>query len=169
VVIINGSIGDHGAAILAQREELGLETDILSDSAPLNGLGGKILAASPAIHCMRDATRFGGHLGRNCHPIRPGDHDRRAVLPIHDHVRGVCEILGFDPLFLANEGKMALFCPEAEADKVLSAMRAHEYGHEGRVIGKVSGTGRGRLMMKTIIGSEREIDLPTGELVPRIC
>jgi hydrogenase expression/formation protein HypE len=171
VVIINGTIGDHGAAILAQREDLGLESDILSDSAPLNGLVEKILAASAHVHCMRDATR--GGLGAILAEIA-GQSGLEITLdethlPIRDDVRGICEILGFDPLFLANEGKMAIFCSEAEADKILAVMHAHEYGREALVIGNVAGKSRGRLIMKTLIGGMREVDLPTGELVPRIC
>ena len=171
VVIINGTIGDHGAAILAQREDLGLESDILSDSAPLNGLVEKILAASAHVHCMRDATR--GGLGAILAEIA-GQSGLEItldenLLPIRDDVQGICEILGFDPLFLANEGKMAIFCSEAEADKILAIMHAHEYGREALVIGNVAGKSRGRLIMKTLIGGMREVDLPTGELVPRIC
>ncbi|MDQ5986752.1 MAG: Carbamoyl dehydratase HypE [Syntrophus sp. SKADARSKE-3] len=171
VVIINGTVGDHGAAILAQREDLGLESDILSDSAPLNGLVENILATSAHIHCMRDATR--GGLGAIMAEIAAQSGLEISLdenlLPIRDDVRGICEILGFDPLFLANEGKMAIFCPETEADKVLAVMHAHEYGHEALVIGNVTSKSRGRLIMKTIIGGMREVDLPTGELVPRIC
>ncbi len=171
VVIINGTIGDHGAAILAQREDLGLLSDIRSDSAALNGLVEKVLAASAHIHCMRDATR--GGLGAILAEIAGQSGLEitldESLLPVRDDVRGICEILGFDPLFLANEGKMALFCPEAEADKVLAAMHAHEYGREALIIGNVVQKGRGRLIMKTLIGGEREVDLPTGELVPRIC
>jgi hydrogenase expression/formation protein HypE len=171
VVIINGAIGDHGAAILAQREDLGLESDIRSDSAPLNGLVEKILAASPHIHCMRDATR--GGLGAILAEIAGQSGLEitldETLLPVRNDVRGICEILGFDPLFLANEGKMALFCPEMEADEVLAVMHAHEYGRESLIIGNVAQGRRGRLVMKTLIGGTREVDLPTGELVPRIC
>ena len=171
VVILNGTIGDHGAAILTAREDLGLETNIRSDSAPLNGLVESILAASPHIHCMRDATRggLGAILAEIAHQCGMEIALDESLLPIHEDVRGVCEILGFDPLFLANEGKMALFCPAAETDRVLAAMHDHEYGREARVIGQVNGKGRGRLVMRTLIGGSRELDLPTGELVPRIC
>ena len=171
VVIVNGPIGDHGAAILSRREDLGLASDILSDSAPLNGLVDKILAASPHIHCMRDATR--GGLGAILAEIAGQSGLEitidETLVPVRDEVRGVCEILGFDPLFLANEGKMALFCPAEEAGKVLDAMHGHEYGRESVAIGTVDRKSRGRLVMKTLIGGWREVDLPTGELVPRIC
>ena len=160
-----------GLPFSAQREDLGLESDIRSDSAPLNGLVEKILAASARIHCMRDATR--GGLGAILAEIAGQSGLEitldEALVPVRDDVRGICEILGFDPLFLANEGKMALFCPEEEADKVLAAMHAHEYGREAVIIGKAAEKGRGRLIMKTLIGGTREVDLPTGELVPRIC
>lgn len=171
VVIINGPIGNHGAAILCRREELRLASEIRSDSAPLNGLVAKILAATPRIHCMRDATR--GGLGAILAEIaiQSGleitiDEDR---IPVCDDVRGICEILGFDPLFLANEGKAAVFCPADDAGKVLAAMHDHEQGREAVIIGSVTRKSRGRLILNTPIGGMREVDLPTGELVPRIC
>ena len=170
-VIINGPIGDHGAAILSRREELALATDILSDSAPLNGLVEKVLTASPHIHCMRDATR--GGLGAILAEIAVQSGleiiIEEALIPVRDAVRGVCEILGFDPLFLANEGKAAIFCPKDDAERVLAAMHDHEQGREAVIIGKVDRAKRGRLILNTLIGGRREVDLPTGELVPRIC
>jgi hydrogenase expression/formation protein HypE len=170
-VIINGPIGDHGAAILSSREELGLASDILSDSAPLNGLVERILAASGRVHCMRDATR--GGLGAILAEIAAQSgleiQVDEALIPVRGDVRGICEILGFDPLFLANEGKAAVFCAAAEADRVIEAMHAHEYGRDAVIIGTVKQTGRGRLVLNTPIGGKRVVDLPTGELVPRIC
>jgi hydrogenase expression/formation protein HypE len=172
VVLVSGTIGDHGAAILTCREGLGFKSDILSDSAPLSGLIEKILKASPNIHCMRDATR--GGLGAILAEIAQQSgltlSIREQDIPVRDDVRGVCEILGFDPLFLACEGKIAVFCPAVDAEKILAVMRGHEYGVNAAVIGTVSaGKDRGRLIMKTAIGGSREIDLPIGELVPRIC
>ena len=171
VVIINGSVGDHGAAIVKARENLSLSADILSDSAPLNDLIADILKSSPNIHCMRDATRGGlgsilAEIAKNA-AIRI-DIDEKSV-PVQERVRGICEILGLDPLFLANEGKMILFCPEADAGSVLTVMRSHKYGMNAAVIGRVSSSGQGRVVLRTSIGGERLIDLPTGELVPRIC
>jgi hydrogenase expression/formation protein HypE len=170
-VIVSGSIGDHGAAVLSKRKELGVTSEIRSDSAPLNGLIGAILEASPNIHCMRDPTR--GGLGAILAEIAEQSgcliEVREKDIPVREEVRGICEILGFDPLFLANEGKVALFCAAADAGRVLDVMKAHEYGREAAVIGSVGERGRGRLILRTAIGGSREVDLPVGELVPRIC
>jgi hydrogenase expression/formation protein HypE len=153
------------------RENLGLAADILSDSAPLNDLIAAILKASPNIHCMRDATR--GGLGAIMAEIAKSAKVRIVIsehsIPVQENVRGICEILGLDPLFLANEGKMVLFCPAADAQIVLSVMRTHKYGKNAAIIGSVTASDRGRVVLKTIIGGERIVDLPTGELVPRIC
>ena len=171
VIILNGTIGDHGAAILNQRENLGFETDILSDSAPLNGLVEAILQASPHIHAMRDATRGGlgailAEMAEQSQCVITVD---EAHIPIREEVRGFCEILGLDPLFLANEGKMVVFCAAADAENVLASMQAHEYGKDAAIIGRVQEKGRGRFILNTAIGGAREIDKPSGELVPRIC
>ncbi|MDD5722152.1 MAG: hydrogenase expression/formation protein HypE [Syntrophales bacterium] len=171
VIILNGTIGDHGAAILSKRENLGFNTELLSDSAPLNGLVEKILKASPNIHCMRDATR--GGLGAIMAEI--ADQSRCQIIleekeiPVKDIVKGICEILGFDPIFLANEGKMVVFCSQADAQKVLKTMKAHPYGTGAAIIGRVGEKNTGRLILNTLIGGSRVIDLPPGELVPRIC
>jgi len=171
VIIVNGTIGDHGAAIIKARENLTITSDILSDSAPLNGLIAEILKASPNVHCMRDATR--GGLGAILAEIAKGAQVcfdiNESAIPVQDNVRGVCEILGFDPLFLANEGKMILFCSKSDAKSVLAAMQKHKYGRNAAIIGSVSKAAQGRVVLKTSIGGERIIDLPTGELVPRIC
>jgi len=171
VIIVNGTVGDHGAAIIQARENLSITSDILSDSAPLNDLIMGILTASPNVHCMRDATR--GGLGAVLAEIAKSaqvriDIDERSI-PVRDNVRGICEILGFDPLFLANEGKMVAFCPEADMEIILAALRRHKYGVHAAVIGRVSKASQGQVVMKTSIGGERMIDLPVGELVPRIC
>jgi hydrogenase expression/formation protein HypE len=170
-VLLSGPIGDHGAAILSCREDFGFVSRVESDSAPLNGLVETVLAASPAVHCMRDATR--GGLGAILAEIAAQSGWRIAIrereIPVREEVRGICEILGFDPLFLANEGRMAVFCAGNAADVVLAAMRGHELGRDAALIGVVAEDRRGRLVMETLIGGSREIDLPTGELVPRIC
>lgn len=170
-ILVNGTVGDHGAAIMASREELGLEADILSDSAPLSGLVRTILAASPEIHCMRDATRggLGAILAEMALQAKVQITAAEDRIPFREETRGVCEILGLDPLFLANEGKLVVFCPEAEEAAVLAAMRNNPYGRDAAVIGYVEEAKRGRFILQTAIGGFREVDLPTGELVPRIC
>jgi len=171
VIIVSGTIGDHGAAIMNARENLSLLSEIVSDSAPLNGLIAEILNASPRVHCMRDATR--GGLGAILAEIAKSAQIRIDIdenkIPVRDTVRGICEILGFDPLFLANEGKMIVFCPKSDATSVLAAMHQHPYGKNAAVIGSVHNAAHGHVVLKTSIGGERMIDLPTGELVPRIC
>ena len=170
-VLINGSIGDHGAAILSKRQDLGFKSEIISDSAPLNSLVESILKVSSNIHCMRDATR--GGLGAVLCEIAAQSKCQIIIeendIPVRKDVRGVCEILGIDPLFLANEGKMVVFCPAEESDKVLKTMKKHRYGKGAAVIGEVNKKERGRFVLNTVIGGAREVDLPTGELVPRIC
>lgn len=171
VVIINGTIGDHGSAIMQSRENIGFEADIVSDSAPLNGLIAEILQASTEIHCMRDATR--GGLGAILAEIAASAGVRINIseqdIPVGENVRGICEILGLDPLFLANEGKVVVFCAAAEAAKVLAVMKEHQFGRDSAIIGNVEESSKGRVVLKTSIGGERVVDLPTGELVPRIC
>jgi len=171
VVILNGTIGDHGSAIMQSRENIGFEAGIISDSAPLNGLIAEILQASPEIHCMRDATR--GGLGAILAEIAASAGVRINIseqdIPVGENVRGICEILGLDPLFLANEGKVVVFCAAAEAAKVLAVMKEHQFGRDSAIIGNVEESSKGRVVLKTSIGGERVVDLPTGELVPRIC
>ncbi|MEN6465873.1 MAG: hydrogenase expression/formation protein HypE [Syntrophaceae bacterium] len=174
VIIVNGSIGDHGAAIMGSREDLQLDAGIVSDSAPLNGLIAEILESGSRVHCMRDATRGGlgavlvelaGQSGAELE-VRESD------IPVKESVRGLCEILGIDPLFLANEGKLALFCPGPDAPEVLEIMRKHELGRDAAVIGKAGAAtpGKsGRALLRTVAGGMRVMDLPSGELVPRIC
>ncbi len=171
VIIVNGTLGDHGAAVIAAREKLSLSSDLLSDTAPLNGLIAGILQVSPHVHCMRDATR--GGLGAILAEIAQAAQMRIDIdeknMPIQDNVRGICEILGFDPLYLANEGKIVVFCAESDARTVLQTMQQHPYGRNAALIGRFGSSTPGRVVLKTIIGGERIIDLPTGELVPRIC
>lgn len=170
-VIVNGPVGDHGAAILCARQDLGFSSAVLSDSAPLGGLVQDMLHASPNLHCMRDCTR--GGLGAVLAELaQQSGHDisvQERDIPLRDSVRGVCEMLGLDPLYLANEGKLIVFCAAPDAAPVLAAMQAHEQGREAALIGTVQEQGRGRAILTTLIGGQRIIDLPTGELVPRIC
>jgi len=170
-VIVSGNIGDHGASVLSKRRELGLITEIRSASAPLICIIGSILAASPNVHCMRDPTR--GGLGAILAEIAAQSGFciaiRESELPVREEVKGLCEILGFDPLFLANEGKVAIFCAPADTNQIMGTMKNHEYGHDAAVIGTVGKRDWGGLILRTSIGGSRVIDLPMGELVPRIC
>jgi hydrogenase expression/formation protein HypE len=171
VVIVSGTIGDHGSAILSTRQDLGFRSDILSDCVPLNGLVEAILKASPNIRFMRDATR--GGLGAILVEVTQQSGLSMEVnepkIPVRSDVRGLCEILGLDPIFIANEGKMVVICPEKDAQKVLSSMKAHQYGKDAAIIGSLSEGTRARVVLSTIIGGTRELDLPEGELIPRIC
>jgi hydrogenase expression/formation protein HypE len=171
VVLINGTLGDHGAAILQARENFLSGSEILSDTAPLNSLIQAVLKVSPEIRCMRDATR--GGLGVVLAEIAKSariqiDIDEKSI-PVNENVRGLCEMLGLDPIFLANEGKMVVFCPARDAPSVYQAMKNHKYGQDAAVIGRVLSAPQGRVVLKTSIGGERVIDMPVGELVPRIC
>lgn len=171
-VLINGPVGDHGMAVLASREGLELEADIRSDSAPLHGLVAEILAAAgSAVHALRDPTRGGVATTLKEIALQSGVEIvlREAAIPVREPVRGACAILGLDPLFVANEGKLlAVVAPEA-AEAVLAAMRRHPAGAESALIGEVSCAGSGRVLMTTAIGGRRAIEMLSGEQLPRIC
>lgn len=170
-LIVSGTIGDHGAAILSTRQDLGFRSDILSDCAPLNGLVQVILKASPHVRFMRDATR--GGLGAIL--VEASEQSGLSLeidehsIPVRQEVAGLCEILGLDPLFIANEGKMVAVCAPEDAEEVLSCMRAHPLGSRAAIIGHVARGSRPRVVLNTLIGGTRELDLPEGELIPRIC
>ena len=170
VVIVNGYLGDHGAAILNARGDLALEADIASDCAPLNRLVAAMFAACPAIHCLRDATRGGLATVLNEFAERSQVNIvlDEAQLPIRPPVRGMCEILGLDPLYLANEGKLVALVPAAAADAVLTAMRRVPEGQDACMIGKVT-AGKGHVILQTSFGGERIVDMLPGEQLPRIC
>ncbi len=171
VIILNGCIAEHGAAILCKREELNIESDIISDSSPLNNLIYKIKQVSKNIHCMRDATR--GGIGVILLELAKQSGKNFIIdekeIPIKENVKSVCNILGLDPLFIANEGKFLLFCSKDDAEEILKEMKKHKYGKNASIIGYVKENGDGKVFLKTEIGSLREIDMPVGELVPRIC
>ena len=171
VLIVNGTIGDHGAAIVCARDGISIKSPITSDSCALNGMVQKLLKVSPNIHCMRDATRggLGAILAEMASQAGCTITIEEKDIPVKDEVRGICEILGFDPLFMANEGKMVVFCTADDAPSVLEMMRAHSLGRNAAVIGVVDEKGSGRVVMNTLIGGSRVVDLPAGELVPRIC
>ena len=172
-VIVSGSMGDHGIAVLAARNQLGFKTTIQSDVAPLNHLIQAALQAAPDIHVLRDPTR--GGLATTLNEIALQSHVNmqleETAIPIKREVRGACEMLGFDPLYVANEGKVIIILPEEQAEAALAALRNHPYGKEAALIGKVtacSGT-TPRVSMQTLIGGTRIVDMLSGEMLPRIC
>ncbi len=171
LVLINGTIGDHGMCILSQREGLGLETPLESDTAPLNGLVEAILKVCPDVHTMRDPTRGGvaTTLNEIAKQSQVGIELWEDKLPFKESVLGAAELLGIDPLYLANEGKVLVIVPKEKAEDVLAVMQAHPYGKEAVVIGEVKPEPRGKVWMRTQLGSKRLIDMLTGEPLPRIC
>ena len=174
-VILSGSIGDHGIAILAQREGLEFETQIRSDSAALHTLVAQMLVVTSnvdgSIRCMRDPTRGGisSTLNEIAEQSRVGIELLESSLPIHEQVRGACELLGLDPLYVANEGKLiAIVAPEA-AHAVLAAVRHHPLGAEAQIIGTVKKENPGLVTMRTPLGTSRVVDMLAGDQLPRIC
>jgi len=171
VIIVNGTLGDHGVAILVARNELELQSDIASDCQPLHGLVQAMIAACPDLHCLRDATR--GGLATVLNEFAAGSkvslrlHER--ALPIKPEVRGACEMLGLDVLYMANEGKLAAVVPRESADAVLAAMRAHPAGAESAIVGEVLAEPAGHVILNTLFGGERVVDMLVGEQLPRIC
>ncbi len=171
VILLNGSIGEHGIAILAQREGLEFESEIESDSAPLNGLCAAMLEASTDIRCMRDLTRGGlsSALNEIATQAHVGIDLRESAIPVREEVRGACEMLGLDPLYVANEGKLiAIVAPDA-AEDVLRAMRNHLYGAQAAIIGRVTDSLAGMVTMRTPLGTSRIVDMLAGDQLPRIC
>ena len=172
VVILSGPIGDHGIAVLGARGELGFEADVVSDAAPLNHLVTALLAAGgDAVHVLRDPTRGGVATTLNEIARQSGVAvvlDERAI-PARPAVVAACEMLGFDPLYVANEGKLLAFVAAEAAPAVLAAMRATRYGEEAVVIGRVQAAPAGRVLLRTAIGSTLVVDMLAGEMLPRIC
>jgi hydrogenase expression/formation protein HypE len=170
-ILVSGSIGDHGIAILSARERLGLEGDLASDTAPLHGLCAAILEAFPDVHAMRDPTRGGvaATLVEIATRRKLGVEVTDRAVPVKDVVRGACELLGLDPLLVANEGKVVVFVPEEGAERALAAMRAHPLGRQAARIGRVVAEHPGFVRLITPVGGERILDLPFGEALPRIC
>lgn len=171
VILINGTIGDHGIAVLSEREGLGFETALVSDSAPLNGLVEALLAAAPHTHCLRDPTRGGvaAALNELAGAAQVGVELDEAAVPIRPAVMAACEVLGFDPLTVANEGKLIAFVPPEEAEAALDALRAHPLGRDAACIGRATAEHPGLVLARTGIGGRRVVDMPLGELLPRIC
>lgn len=171
VLIINGNIGDHGMAILSKREGLEFKTPLVSDSAPLNSLVSSVLDQSVKIHVMRDPTRGGVATALNeiARHSKVGIHLFEEDLPISQPVSAACEILGLDPLYVANEGKCLIIAPQDDCDKVLSTMKQNEYGKNSMIIGEVTAENVGKVLLKTKIGGTRILSMLTGEQLPRIC
>ena len=170
-VIINGTIGDHGIAVLAAREGLELATDIESDCAALNGLVTELLQDGEALHVLRDPTRGGVATTLKEIAIQSGVTItlREEALPLKSGVRGVCSILGLDPLYVANEGKLLAIVAPDRADAALARMRRHPLGSDAAIIGEVTGTSDGRVQLETSVGGVRGVEMLAGEQLPRIC
>ncbi len=171
LAIVNGYLGDHGAAILAARGDMALETDLESDCAALNGLMDAVMAAAPGVRCARDATRGGlaSALNEIAQASDCGIEVDEELLPLRDEVQGVCEILGLNPLYLANEGTLVLFTPAEQADAALAAMKSTPEGREARIIGRAVEAHPQTVIMQTLFGGGRIVDMLLGEQLPRIC
>jgi hydrogenase expression/formation protein HypE len=170
-VLLSGYLGDHEIAVLSTREGFEFQGDLVSDCAPLNDLVGKMLDMCPSIRCLRDPTR--GGLATTLNEIASasgvGIILEEERIPVREPVRGTCELLGLDPLYLANEGKLIAICPPQDAGKVLEAMRAHPLGKHAEIIGEVTMQNPKRVTLRTAIGGHRVLDMLTGAQYPRIC
>jgi hydrogenase expression/formation protein HypE len=170
VVIVSGTLGDHGIAVLSAREGLGFETDLQSDVAPLNHLVEAMMKVG-GIHVLRDPTRGGLATTLNEIAEQSGvviELNEQAI-PVKPQVRAACEMLGFDPLYVACEGKLVAFVEAGDADKILTAMKTTRYGEDAAIIGRVIATGEPKVRLKTAIGGTRLVDMLPGEMLPRIC
>jgi hydrogenase expression/formation protein HypE len=171
LVILSGTLGDHGIAVLGARGDLGLEMDVRSDTAPLNRLVEKMLEASTQIHTLRDPTRGGlsTTLNEIASQSQVGILLQETQIPVNPAVMSACEMLGFDPLHIANEGKLVAIVAKEAAPAVVETMRQSRYGEQAVVIGEVISEPRGRVLLRTSLGSTRVVDVPSGEILPRIC
>jgi len=170
-VVISGTIGEHGIAILAAREGLMLKTTIESDCAALNDLIASVLKESKGVKWMRDPTR-GGLAAALTELAESQECDiliREVSIPVQDGVKAVCELLGFEPLHLANEGKVVMVVEPGEAERVVELLRRHPLGHAAAIIGRITGHGKGMVRLETEAGGVRRLHQPAGELLPRIC
>ena len=171
VVILSGPIGDHGIAVLGARGELGFDADVQSDVAPLNHLIMALLDASEQVHVLRDPTRGGvaTTLNEIAKQSGVGITLFEKAIPVRPAVRAACEMLGFDPLYVANEGRVIVIIAREDADRALEVMRQNRYGAESVIVGEVQAESPGRVLLKTAIGSHRLVDVLLGEMLPRIC
>jgi len=170
VIIVSGTIGDHGIAVLSAREGLGFDTTLESDVAPLNHLV-QAMICTGEIHVLRDPTRGGlaTSLVEIAEQSNVAIEINEQALPVKPAVKAACEMLGFDPLYIANEGKLVAFVKESDAEKVLDVMKRTKYGEDSAMIGKVIGSGRSQVRLRTAIGGARLVDMLPGEMLPRIC
>ena len=170
-VLLSGCLGDHAATVLAKRHGLSLPDSLMTDCAPLGRMVQRVLAAAPHTACLRDPTRGGAAAALNeiAMAAKVGIKLEEDAVPVHPEVQAVADILGFDPLYLANEGKCIAFVPADEADAALQAMKEDPYGREARVIGETTKEASGIVALETAIGGLRIVDMPLGALVPRIC
>jgi hydrogenase expression/formation protein HypE len=170
-ILLSGFLGDHEMAVLSQREGFRFQGELRSDCAPLNDLVGKMLDACPSIRCMRDPTR--GGLATTLNEIASmsdvGMVIEEEKVPVRESVRGISELLGLDPLYLANEGKLIAICPPNEAERLLEVIKSHPLGRNAEVIGSVTEENRKRVTLHTLIGGHRILDMLTGGQYPRIC
>ena len=170
-VLLSGTIGDHGIAVMSQREGLRFSMALESDCAPLNKLVSQMLEVSSRIHCLRDPTRGGlaTTLNELARQSKVGIVVEEAQIPVKEEVKAACELLGLDPIYVANEGKLVAVVDPADADKILARMRKNSYGRDAAIIGEVTKEHLGKVVMKTKLGPSRIIDMLSGELLPRIC
>ncbi len=170
-IILSGTIGDHGIAVMSQREGLKFSVPVQSDCAPLNKLVSQMLEASSKIHCLRDPTRGGlaTTLNEFARQSGVGISIEEEKIPVRDAVRAACELLGFDPLYVANEGKLVAIVAPNDAGKILAKMKRNQYGADASIIGEVTDEHKGKVIMKTRLGASRIVDMLSGELLPRIC
>lgn len=170
-IILSGTIGDHGVAIMSVREGIEFETVLESDSAPLSGLTKVMLDACPSIRCMRDPTRggFSGTLNELAGASKVGVRVDESSLPLKPEVKAACEMLGLDPMYVANEGKLVAVVPPQDAERLLHVMRNHPLGRNAAIVGEVVDDHRGMVVMNSLVGGERVVTVLAGEQLPRIC
>jgi hydrogenase expression/formation protein HypE len=170
-VLVSGTLGDHGVAILSCRQNLSFHTEMVSDSAPLNGLVAEMVKAVPELHCLRDPTRGGlaATLNELSSQAGVGMLIDEAAIPLKEQVRAASELLGLDPLHMANEGKLVAVCPADKAELLLMVMHGHPLGGEAAIIGEVIEDAHGFVELATPFGTKRILDWPAGEQLPRIC
>ncbi|MFC1726360.1 hydrogenase expression/formation protein HypE [candidate division KSB1 bacterium] len=170
-ILINGTIGDHGTSVLARRENIQFKNEILSDVAPLNKMVKELIDSGIEIHTMKDPTRGGiaTSLKEIAEKSNKGIEIFENKIPVREEVKGLCEILGFDPIYIANEGKLILFTPEKDSEKALNIMKKSKYGKNSEIIGSVINDHAGKVILRTTIGGSRIVDMLSGEQLPRIC